>query len=195
MFNFVLFGAPGCGKGMQSKQLMGRYQITHIAPGNAFREEIAKQTPLGSSLQGYLDQGDLVPEHIVIDSVQKQLKNLRHKQVLGFMFDGYPRSLAQAKALDKQLHAIHSQLHLVLLLEVDEETILQRLALRSILEHRADDAEEKVRHRLKLYSKYSKSIISYYSNQEVLVKVSGIGQPDVITDRIVEIIANYQPSI
>ncbi len=183
MINIVLFGAPGAGKGLQSNYLLQQYPLKHIAPGNIFREEIKRKSTLGKILSQYMSQGNLVPEQIVIETVSKTLQEAHAQNPTQcFLFDGYPRSQEQAIALHSQLKALQTYLHLFILLEVDQQTIQNRLAIRRDMEGRDDDHEQKIAHRLSLYKEYSQPIIHYY--QDIIVNIQGTGTPEKVRQRI-----------
>lgn len=184
--NIVLFGPPGAGKGVQSQRLIARYPLAHIAPGNVFREEIAQRTPLGRSVQAYIDEGHLVPERMVIELVSRHLA--WQQPTHGILFDGYPRSLEQANALEEQLAAIQRALDLVLLLDVPPQEATQRLAIRQQVADRADDTTAKAAHRLELYEAYAPPIIAYYRKRHRLVAIDGVGTIDSIHQQIAKAI-------
>ena len=189
MLHIMLFGPPGAGKGVQSQLLTRRYQLKHIAPGNIFREEIKKCTPLGGFLKNFLDNGDLVPEDLVLETVKQALEDARQStQYQGVLFDGYPRSLEQAQALNEYLAFHQHQLHLVFCLHVDNEEIMRRLAIRSKVEGRTDDVEAKIVHRLRLYETYSKPVLDYY--QQETIHIDGARTIEEINRHIEEEIAH-----
>ncbi len=175
MLNIALFGPPGAGKGTQSEQLITTHKLTHIAPGNIFREEIYQNTPLGKQVKKYIDKGYLVPNELVLTIVEKKMQaNLPHTK--GFLFDGYPRTQLQAEALDTQLAACNTSLNLVIFLMVEEEERQRRIKHRSTLLGRIDDQDEtSIVTRMKLYQKDTLPIINYYHQQQKLVKVVSKG--------------------
>src|SRR5690349_10037410 len=125
MLNLILFGPPGCGKGTQSDKLVEKYGFVHISTGELLREEIAQKTPLGLEAKSFIDKGQLVPDEVVIGMVGSSFD--KHKDAQGFLFDGFPRNVAQAKALDKLLELKKTEIAKVLILEVDEEELIKRL--------------------------------------------------------------------
>src|SRR3982751_5863251 len=128
MFNLILFGPPGSGKGTQSEKLVDRYGLIHLSTGNLLREEIANKTPLGLEAKKFMDYGQLVPDEVVIGMIDSSIEH--HKDAAGFLFDGFPRTVAQAQALDKLLALKRSEIDLVLALEVTEEELVHRLLNR-----------------------------------------------------------------
>ncbi len=188
--NIALFGAPGTGKGTQSKRLIPLYNAIHIAPGDIFRQEMANNTPLGQQIKTFIEQGSLAPEHIVVQMVSKKLN--QHQASPTILFDGYPRSLKQAHALDEQLGQLNRKLDLVFLIEVKEAIIQKRLAHRQQKEGRADDQIEKIRHRLQLYQRYSPPIIQYYQAQNKLITIDGLGTVNDTFSLITQAIQQYQ---
>src|ERR1700752_5219746 len=152
MFNLILFGPPGSGKGTQSEKLVEKYGLIHLSTGNLLREEIANKTPLGLEAKGFMDKGQLVPDEVVIGIVGSCFD--KHKEAKGFLFDGFPRTVAQAKALDKLLELKKTEISKVLLLDVDEEELIKRLILRGKTSGRSDDADEIIlRSRQEVYKK------------------------------------------
>src|SRR6266487_4708070 len=152
MFNLILFGPPGSGKGTQSEKLVEKYGLIHLSTGNLLREEIANRTPLGVEARNFMDKGQLVPDEVVIGMIGSCLD--QHKEARGFLFDGFPRTVAQAEALDKLLHLKRSDIALVLLLDVNEEELIRRLVQRGKTSGRSDDADENVqRKRQEIYQK------------------------------------------
>src|SRR5258705_528661 len=128
MFNLILFGPPGSGKGTQSEKLVEKYGLIHLSTGNLLREEIRNRTPLGLEAKNFIDKGQLVPDEVVIGMIDSCLEH--HKDAAGFLFDGFPRTIAQAEALDKLLQLKKSEIGLVLILDVNEEELINRLVLR-----------------------------------------------------------------
>jgi len=152
MFNLILFGPPGSGKGTQSDKLVAKYGLVHLSTGNLLREEIATKTPLGLQAMRFMDKGQLVPDEVVIGMVDSYFD--KHKDARGFLFDGFPRTVAQAKALDKLLELKKTGISKVLILDVDEEELLKRLILRGKTSGRSDDADENIlRSRQEVYKK------------------------------------------
>lgn len=183
MFNLVLFGPPGSGKGTQSEKLVEKYGLIHLSTGNLLREEIATKTPLGLEAKNFIDKGQLVPDEVVIGMIDSSLEH--HKEAVGFLFDGFPRTLAQAEALDKLLALKGSEIALVLILDVDEEELIKRLIHRGKTSGRSDDTDENVqRKRQEVYKRDTFPVAAYYQKMKKLVHTDGMGDIDQIFDRL-----------
>lgn len=179
MFNLILFGPPGSGKGTQSEKLVSRYGLIHLSTGNLLRQEIADGTPLGMEAKSFMDKGQLVPDEVVIGMIDSSLDH--HKHAKGFLFDGFPRTVAQAQALDKLLDLKKTRIGLVLSLEVTEEELVRRLLHRGKTSGRSDDTDEAViRKRFGVYSKETSPVADYYRDQKKFVSVHGEGSVDQI---------------
>ncbi len=179
----VLLGPPGAGKGTQAVRLAERFQCPVIATGEVFRSNVAEGTPLGRLAQEYLDRGDLVPDDIVINMVMERLGDWGSGG-LKFVLDGFPRTVAQAEALDAKLDAAGVPLDAALFFEISEEELFRRLAGRSAALHRADDTERMIRHRLEVFAINTRPLIDYYQRRGVLERVDAIGDVDQVTKRI-----------
>lgn len=171
MFNLVLFGPPGSGKGTQSNSIVSGYGLHHISTGDLLRSEVSAQTPLGVEAQKYMDQGLLVPDEVVIGMISSKIDE--HPDSRGFVFDGFPRTRAQAEALDKLLEFKNTQIHLVLALEVPEEELTRRLVGRGATSGRADDNEEVITKRIKEYHTKTETVATYYNGFGKLERVKG----------------------
>lgn len=183
MFNLILFGPPGSGKGTQSDKLVAAYGLVHLSTGNLLREEIATSTPLGLQAKGFMDKGQLVPDEVVIGMVDSYFD--KHKDAKGFLFDGFPRTVAQAKALDNLLELKKTGISKVLILDVDEEELLKRLMLRGKTSGRSDDADENIlRSRQEVYKKETLPVAAWYSKSKKVVHVDGMGGIDEIFERL-----------
>jgi len=183
MFNLILFGPPGSGKGTQSEKLVAAYGLVHLSTGNLLREEIATRTPLGLQAKGFMDKGQLVPDEVVIGMVDSYFD--KHKDARGFLFDGFPRTVAQAKALDNLLELKKTGISKVLILDVDEEELLKRLILRGKTSGRSDDADEDIlRSRQDVYKKETLPVAAWYSKGKKVVHVDGMGGIDEIFERL-----------
>lgn len=172
--NIILLGAPGSGKGTQSEQLIKTHNLQHLATGDMLRAEIAAGSELGKKAKAIMDAGNLVSDDIVIGMIEKRLNDQ------GALFDGFPRTIAQAEALDTLLASKGQQVNYAILLDVDNEEIVTRMLARG----RADDNEETIRNRLKVFDKQTKPLIDYYAKQNKLHKVKGSGSISEITARI-----------
>jgi adenylate kinase len=183
MFNLILFGPPGSGKGTQSEKLVEQYGLIHLSTGNLLREEIKNRTPLGLEAKNFIDKGQLVPDEVVIGMIDSCLEH--HKDAVGFLFDGFPRTIAQSEALDKLLQLKKSEISLVLILEVNEEELIHRLVLRGKTSGRSDDADETVlRKRQDIYQKETLPVAAYYQKFKKVVHIDGMGEIDQIFERI-----------
>jgi adenylate kinase len=179
MFNLVLFGPPGSGKGTQSEKLIEKYGLKHLSTGNLLREEIAQQTPLGLEAKSFMDKGQLVPDEIVIGMVDSYFN--KHKDAKGFLFDGFPRTVAQAEALDKLLELKKTEITSVLALKVGEEELVKRLLNRGKTSGRSDDTDEPViRKRLSVYNNETTPVADYYQKDRKFQIVKGEGSIDDI---------------
>ena len=178
----VLLGPPGAGKGTQAVRLARHFGCADIATGDIFRANVAEGTELGRKAQVYMDQGDLVPDEIVIAMVMERLAEQDCRA--GFVLDGFPRTVNQAEALDRRLVELGTPLEAALSFDVTEEELLRRLAGRAAALHRADDAEQTIRHRLEVFAIKTAPLVDYYAHRGLLVNVDAIGPIEVVTKRI-----------
>ncbi len=187
MLNIVLFGAPGCGKGTQAARLKEKYGINHVSTGDVIRGEIKRGTPLGKSMTEYIEAGKLAPDQIVIDMISNYVAE--HKDDKGNIFDGFPRTTAQAEAFDSILKTHNDTVDVMIYMEVDEEELVKRILLRGKDSGRADDASEDViRNRIAVYNAQTAVVAKYYSEQNKYAAVNGLGTMDEVFDRICTII-------
>jgi adenylate kinase len=183
MLNVVLFGPPGAGKGTQSEILLQRYGLVHLSTGDIFRANIKGETALGQQAKAFMDKGELVPDSLTISMLESEVS--KHPGAKGFIFDGFPRTSAQASALDAFLSGIGSSITCMLALEVDEEELIKRLLNRATTSGRADDADESiVRNRIAVYNRETSPVADYYRNQEKYRGIIGVGSVDEITQRL-----------
>jgi len=171
MRNFIIFGPPGAGKGTQAQKIANEFNLHHLSTGALLREEISRQTEIGQKVQKIMDQGGLVDDSIVNTIVKDKIT--QNSQGDGFIFDGYPRTMAQAKNLDALLNV--KALPLVLNLEVEEKELMERLKLRGQESGRSDDKEETIKNRLRLYSEQTRPLLDFYARQKRLISVNGQG--------------------
>jgi adenylate kinase len=179
MFNLILFGPPGSGKGTQSERLISKYGLKHLSTGDLLRSEIAGQTPLGLAAKSFMDKGQLVPDEVVIEMISSALDN--NPQAHGFLFDGFPRTVAQAEALDKLLAQKGTSIAVVLALEVNEDELTKRLLNRGLTSGRSDDRDEgTIRSRHGEYQKKTAAVADHYEKYGKVVFVKGEGDIDEI---------------
>jgi|SRR6185436_449620 len=181
MFNLILFGPPGSGKGTQSEKLIARYGLKHLSTGDLLRSEIAAQSPLGMAAKSIMDKGQLVPDEVVIEMINSALEN--NPQARGFLFDGFPRTTAQAEALDKLLAQKETEIAVVLALQVSKEELVSRLLNRGKSSGRSDDTNEAViLSRIEEYEKKTAVVAEYYDKFGKVVRIKGEGTIDEIFD-------------
>jgi adenylate kinase len=179
MLNLVLFGPPGAGKGTQSEKLIKKYNLVHLSTGDILRSEITAGTLLGMEAKKLMDQGTLVPDEVVIGMIRSKLQGNRGAN--GFIFDGFPRTTAQAQALDNLLQEMGTSITMMLALEVDDEELTKRLLSRGKDSGRADDQnEEIIRNRIKEYNNKTAPLKEYYTKQGKFQPVRGIGEIEEI---------------
>jgi adenylate kinase len=183
MFNMILFGPPGSGKGTQSEKIVEKFGLIHLSTGNLLREEISAKTPLGLEAKKFMDKGQLVPDEVVIGMIDSCLDH--HAGAKGFLFDGFPRTKAQAEALDKLLALKKTTISKVVALEVTEEELVKRLLKRGETSGRSDDTNEDViRKRFSVYKNETEPVAGYYDEQDKLEKINGIGTVDQIFEAV-----------
>lgn len=179
MLNIVLFGPPGAGKGTQSEKLIEKYQLVHLSTGDILRGEIAEGTKLGMEAKKLMDQGLLVPDQVVIGMISSKLDQNRNAK--GFIFDGFPRTVAQAEELDKLLAEKGTEISMMLALEVDDDELVKRLLSRGENSGRADDKDETIiSKRIQEYNTKTAPLKNYYSNQGKFKSIKGVGSIDEI---------------
>jgi adenylate kinase len=183
MTNLILFGPPGAGKGTQSAKLIDKYNLVHISTGDLFRKHLKEGTSLGKLAKGYMDKGNLVPDQLVIDMVDDKLKS--SGEIGGIIFDGFPRTVPQAEALDALLESMGSPIKVLVELVVNEDELKQRLAERAHKENRPDDAKpEVIQNRIKVYKAETAAVAEYYKQHNKYASVIGVGQIDEIFTNI-----------
>jgi adenylate kinase len=187
MINIVLFGKPGAGKGTQAEFLKGKYNLTHLSTGDIFRFNIQNNTDLGKLAKSYMDQGDLVPDEVTIKMLEDTVN--KNPDTKGFLFDGFPRTLAQAEALDAFLATKNWDVTATIALEADDEILIQRLLERGKTSGRVDDQDEdKIRNRYQEYNEKTAPLMEYYNKQNKFYPVNGIGSIAEITERLSTVI-------
>jgi adenylate kinase len=190
MLNIVIFGAPGSGKGTQSDKLIEHYKLFHISTGDVLRDNIKRGTELGKTAKGYIDQGQLVPDELIIDILAQVLDENKDKASEGVIFDGFPRTIPQAEALEQLLADRGTQIDAVVGLEVPEEELIKRILLRGQQSGRSDDNEETARKRLDTYHNQTSPLKAYYEKQGKYRAINGLGTIDGIFDLIKESLDN-----
>ena len=203
----MILGPPGAGKGTQAENLSKKFEIPHLSAGDLLREAVSQETVSGKEAKPYISKGELVPDFIVLDIIEEKIKKYKD----GFILDGFPRNIKQAKELDKYLKTQKKELDVVINLQLDENAILKRLRSRLIcskcgkiynieslsfdercqncgnkLRQRVDDKEETIRNRIKVYFKYTYPLLNYYREKGILRDVLGKGSPNEIFDEVIE---------
>lgn len=190
MLNIVLFGPPGSGKGTQAEKLIKKYKLIHISTGDLLRTEVAEQTELGMEAKKIMDAGELVPDEIVIGMIRKKLEE--HKDGPGYIFDGFPRTVEQARELRKVLTDYDERISVVVSLQVPREELLVRLLKRGKESGRSDDNEATINNRIDVYDRQTVPVTYYYEKMHKHVPVEGIGTIDQIFKRIVKEIEGFE---
>ena len=187
MFNLILFGPPGSGKGTQSEKLITKYGLKHLSTGDLLRSEISNETALGLEAKKIMDKGQLVPDEVVIGMISSALD--ANKGVNGFLFDGFPRTTAQAEALDKLLQLKKTSISLVIALQVPETELISRLVHRAKTSGRSDDADETIqRKRLDVYLRDTLPVAVHYSEKNKVIELQGVGSIEDIFNQLVSAI-------
>mgnify|MGYP001627544129 FL=1 len=191
MINIVLFGKPGAGKGTQADFLKHKYNLVHLSTGDIFRFNMKNDTELGKLAKSYIDNGDLVPDEVTINMLQDEVE--KNPQAKGFLFDGFPRTIAQAEALDKFLAGKNQEITATVALEANDEILVQRLLERGKTSGRADDQdEEKIRNRYQEYNEKTAPLMDYYKAQHKFYAVDGIGTIEEVTERLSAVLDTFQ---
>jgi adenylate kinase len=186
MLNIVLFGPPGSGKGTQAENIIGKYGLKHLSTGDLLRAEIAGQTELGLKAKKIMDKGELVPDNVVVGMIEKRITS--EKDTKGFIFDGFPRTVAQAKTLDEMLASKKTGITLMISLDVKRQELIERLLKRGQDHGRSDDNLETIENRIKVYEDQTTPVMEYYDRQGKARKIDGIGSIGEIFERIVKVI-------
>lgn len=191
MLNIVLFGPPGAGKGTQSEKLMAKYQLDHISTGDLFRKHLSEGTELGQKAQEYMDEGFLVPDEVVIGMVEDKIQSEPNSN--GFIFDGFPRTVKQAEALDRLLNANNTPICCMIALEVPFEELKKRLLERGKISGRADDqSEDKINNRIQVYLDETLPVSEFYKTQSKFNGVNGVGTIDTIFEKICAVVESFK---
>ncbi len=185
MTTIVIFGPPGAGKGTQARRLAEAFGIHHVSTGDIFRAEIKSGTPLGRRIQDIVRSGGLVPDELTVEVLRKALEQLPRRK---YLLDGFPRTVAQAEALDRLLAEMGEQVDAVVALEVPEEELTRRLLLRAQQEGRADDSADVIQRRFEEYRRKTAPLLEYYEHQGKLSRVDGTGTVEEVFDRLREVL-------
>lgn len=192
MLNIVLFGPPGAGKGTQSEKIIDKYKLVHISTGDLFRKHLSEGTDLGKLAQGYMDQGKLVPDEVVVGMVEDRIKD--RLDAGGFIFDGFPRTVHQAAELDKMLRSHQLSISGMIALEVPEDELRQRIKERAKTSGRVDDQDdEKITTRIQVYREETSPVAGYYQQQDKFNSINGVGSIDDIFGQICQVIDSFRP--
>jgi len=185
--NVILFGPPGSGKGTQAKMLEKKFGLVQVSTGDLFRYELGNNTPLGQEARSYMDKGQLVPDAVTVGMLKNKISQFPDSK--GFIFDGFPRTIPQAEALDSLLAESGERVNTLISLDVDDDEIVKRLLERGKTSGRADDAnEEVIRKRITVYKSETEPVYNYYKQQDLSTKIAGVGTIDEINNRLNELI-------
>jgi adenylate kinase len=188
--NIALLGLPGAGKGLQSKILVNEYNFFHLSIGKLFRDNIKEQTALGNQIKKYVDNGNLVPDAVVLDVINNYIKNNLNEK--GIILDGFPRNKSQAEALDEALSRYGTELHMLIIIEVPKNEVINRIKYRLTTTNRVDDqSNDKVLNRINSYYKEAPGVIEYYQSKEKLFRISGVGSKEMVFNRLKELIDKF----
>lgn len=187
MYNLILFGPPGSGKGTQAAKLVEQHGFLHISTGDMFRYELKNNTPLGQEARAYMDRGDLVPDEVTIAMLRKRVED--NPDVSGIIFDGFPRTDPQAEALNELMHELDTQINALVLLDVDQNEVVRRILGRGATSGRADDlSEETIRTRYENFLNYTAPVYAYYDKLDLAHKVDGMQTPEEVAAAVAAII-------
>ncbi|MFW6019488.1 MAG: adenylate kinase [Bacteroidales bacterium] len=189
MFNIIIFGPPGSGKGTQSANIANKYGLIHLSTGELFRQEIQNNTPVGKEANRYISKGQLVPDEITLRLLYKHAS--KHINDPGIIFDGFPRTLNQAIMLDRMMEKKNIKINLVIGLKVEEEELINRIKHRSETSTRKDDAEAIIYNRMKIYHQQTYPVIEYYQNQGKYESISGMASIETVFQRLCSVIDQY----
>ena len=191
MYNLILFGPPGSGKGTQAAKITEKYNLHHISTGDLFRCELKNESELGKAVKEYLDKGELVPDEITIKMLNKKIRSFENPN--GFLLDGFPRNKAQSKALDELFETLDTDVDMLLALEVGEEEIVKRILNRAKTSGRSDDMNEDIiRSRYQIYKEFTQNVFGYYKNLGKAKTVDGIGEIEVVFNRLCCVIDEHR---
>lgn len=187
MTNIILFGPPGSGKGTQAARLIEKYGFVHISTGDLFRYEMSNDTPLGQEAKAYIAKGELVPDSVTIGMLRNKVE--KHSDAQGFIFDGFPRTIPQAEALDTLLQSMGTEVAALIALDVKEEEIVQRILKRGLTSGRADDSDEAtVRKRILVYQNETAPVFEFYNRKHKSHHINGLGSVEEISARLNKVV-------
>ena len=190
MLNIVLFGPPGAGKGTQAEKLIAKFHLCHLSTGDIFRANIKGETELGKLAKSYMDKGELVPDQVTISMLEAEVD--KNPSAQGFIFDGFPRTTPQAKALEAFLTSKGTSISVMLALDVKEEELIKRLLLRGADSGRADDKDESIiANRIKVYNEQTAVVADFYAAEGKFEKINGVGDIEQIFTRLCEAIEKH----
>ena len=187
MLNIIMCGAPGCGKGTQSDLIVEKYKLKHLSTGDLLRNEIAEKSELGMEAESYITKGNLVPDKMIIDILSKQIEN-QDEDSNGIILDGFPRTVAQAEALETMLSNLNKEITVLIDLQVDNQELINRLLKRGETSGRCDDNLETIQKRLEVYETKTAPVSDFYKNKNKYAVINGIGTIDEIFGRISSVI-------
>jgi len=191
MINLVLFGPPGAGKGTQAEKIVEKYELVHLSTGDIFRRNMKQHTELGDLAKSYIDQGQLVPDAVTIKMLEAEVD--AHTDANGFIFDGFPRTTAQAEALDSFLESKNTSITVMLALVVNDEELKDRLKQRAEVSGRTDDADpEIIANRIAVYKKQTAPVADYYRAKNKYEEVDGVGSIDEISEKLFDAIERHE---
>jgi adenylate kinase len=183
MVNLILFGPPGSGKGTQAAKLVEKYNLLHISTGDLFRHEMGNDTPLGKKAKSYIEKGELVPDEVTVGMLRNKVE--ANLEVPGFIFDGFPRTIAQSEALDELMEEKETTISALLMLDVPDEEIIKRILERGKTSGRKDDQnEETIQNRIDVYKSETTPVFDYYKQKDKAEKIDGVGSIEEIFDRL-----------
>ncbi len=191
MLNIILCGAPGCGKGTQSKLIVDKYNLKHLSTGDILRNEINSGSDLGIVAESYISTGSFVPDEMIIDILEKNIKNLPTSSE-GIILDGFPRNVIQAEALEEMLKLLNINTDLFINIDVDEDELIKRLILRGQTSGRSDDNLEIIKKRLLVYHEKTKPVSDFYKKLNKYTNINGMGTEDEIFKRISSVLNNIK---
>jgi adenylate kinase len=183
MLNIIICGAPGCGKGTQSDLIVEKYKLKHLSTGDLLRKEIAEKSELGKTAESYISKGNLVPDEMIINILSKNIEAFDN-DINGMIFDGFPRTVAQAEALQSMLSNNGKEISTLLDLDVEKDELIDRLLKRGQTSGRSDDNMETIQKRLKVYELQTAPVSDFYKNLNKYAAVNGMGSVDEIFERI-----------